>query len=260
MAEQLLDPIPLSVLALATFLVVMISLDLGFRLGRWRRDRSGEEHDTTLAGVVGATLGLVAFLLAFTFGMAASRFEDRRQVLLEEVNALRTAYLRADLIEEPYRSATHRILREYVDLRLQEANARTLTSDMKRPESLHRELWNEVVQFTASSQLSGEIQGSFVASIGLVIDAYTKRTEMARHRIPTTIWLALYLITIVAMANVGYQSGVSALRRSPAIPALAVSFCVVLALIADLDRPLQGLLRISQRAMTDLQQEIAPNR
>jgi hypothetical protein len=83
---------------------------------------------------------------------------------------------------------------------------------------------------------------------------------MARHRIPTTIWLALYLITIVAMANVGYQSGVSALRRSPAIPALAVSFCVVLALIADLDRPLQGLLRISQRAMTDLQQEIAPNR
>jgi hypothetical protein len=91
----------------------------------------------------------------------------------------------------------------------------------------------------------------FVESIDGVI-----RLDLARHRIPVTIWLALYVMTIAAMASVGYQSGVSGPRRSPAILALALTFCVAIALIADLDRPLQGLLTVSQQAMIDLQQKM----
>jgi hypothetical protein len=253
---HLLDPVPLIVLALGTLVLVLLSLELGFRFGCWRRSRFGTEHDGTLGGVVGATLGLLAFLLAFTFGMAAGRFEDRRQVLLDEVNALDVSFLRADLIEEPQRSATRKLLQEYVSVRLEDAHGDNLASDLRRPEELHDELWNQVVAMNASGP-SSEMKALFVAAINRVIETHTKRTQMARHRIPSTIWLALYLITIVAMAKVGYQSGVSGPRRSAAMPALALTFTFVIALIADLDRPLQGLLKVSQQAMIDLQQKMA---
>lgn len=258
MPISLVNSIPLSVLAIGTLLLVLVSLELGFRIGQWRRERSGTEHDSTLGGVVGATLGLVAFLLAFTFGMAASRFEDRRQVLLEEVNALDAAYLRADLIDEPYRSAVHGLLKEYVALRLDEARSDKLADDIKRPEQLQEELWDQVVAVSNAGP-STETKALFVASINLVIEAQAKRTDMARHPIPSTIWLALYLITVVAMAKVGYQSGVSGPRRSAAMPSLSLTFTLVFVLIADLDRPLQGLLKVSQQAMTDLQRKMADN-
>ena len=92
MPEHMLDPIPLSVLALATVVVVFAALELGFRAGQWRRDRTSAEHDGTLSGVVAATLGLLA-LLAFSFDMAAKRFEERQRVLLEEVNSIDDAFL-----------------------------------------------------------------------------------------------------------------------------------------------------------------------
>lgn len=256
MPLNLFDSIPLPIVAIGTLLLVLISLEVGFRVGRWRRERSGTEHDTTLGGVVGATLGLVAFLLAFTFGMAASRFEDRRQVLLEEVNALDGAYLRSDFIEEPFRSGVQRVLREYVALSLELARTDHLAADIKRPEHLQEELWKEVVAMNQAAP-SSATKALFVESVNNVVEAQTRRTDMARHPIPSTIWLALYLITVVAMAKVGYQSGVSGPRRSAAMPTLALTFTLVFVLIADLDRPLRGLLRVSQQAMVDLQDKMA---
>jgi hypothetical protein len=256
MPEHLLDSIPLTVLLLATIVVVFVALELGFRAGQWRRDRTGAEHDATLGGVVAATVGLLAFLLAFTFDMAAKRFEERQQVLIEEVDALDTAYLRADLMEEPHRSAMRGLLKKYVGLRLTEAQNRSLTSDIDHPEAMQREMWTHVTAL-GRAEPSSEMKALFVESINEVIKTYTMRLNIARHRIPSTIWLALYLMTIAAMASVGYQSGVSGPRRSPSVVALALTFCVAIALIADLDRPLQGLLKVSQRAMSDLQQEEA---
>ena len=256
MPEHLLDPVPLAVLALATVAVVFIALELGFRAGQWRRGRTGAEHDGTLGGVVAATLGLLAFLLAFTFDMAAKRFEERQNVLLEEVNAVEDAFLRADLMEEPHRSAVRDILRKYVDVRIDEARNHKLTQDIARPEEMQKEMWNHAAVL-GRAEPSSEMKALFVQSINGVLETYTKRLDLARHRIPVTIWLALYLMTVAAMASVGYQSGVSGPRRSLAILALALTFCIAIALIADLDRPLQGLLRVSQQAMVDLQQKMA---
>jgi hypothetical protein len=255
MPAHLLDPVPLSVLALITVVLVFVALELGFRAGQWRRDRSGAEHDVTLGGVVAATLGLLAFLLAFTFDMAAKRFEERQKVLLEEVNSLDDAFLRADLMEEPHRSAIRDTLQKYVAVRIEEAKTRKLTQDIERPEEMQREMWNHAAAL-GRAEPSSEMKGLFVESINGVIETYTKRLDLARHRIPVTIWLALYLMTVAAMASVGYQSGVSGPRRSPSILALALTFCVAIALIADLDRPLQGLLTVSQQAMVDLQHKM----
>jgi hypothetical protein len=256
MPTHLFDSVPLVILVLGTVLVVFIALELGFRAGQWRQNRSGTEHDGTLGGVVAATLGLLAFLLAFTFDMAAKRFEGRQHALLEEVNALDSAYLRADLQDEPHRSAVRDLLRKYVALRIDEARTRELAQAVERPEQMQKELWNHAAEL-GRAEPSSEMKALFVDSVNGVVETYNERLDLARHNIPTTIWLALYLMTIAAMASVGYQSGVSGPRRSPSILALALTFCLVIALIADLDRPLQGLLTVSQQPMVDLQQKMA---
>src|SRR5215470_13338872 len=95
-----LDALPLWALFISILVVVLLSVECGYRLGKYRRGRHEEEKEAPLGTMVAATLGLLAFILAFTFGLAAARFDARRQVLLDEVNAIGTTYLRAGMLPE----------------------------------------------------------------------------------------------------------------------------------------------------------------
>ena len=108
---RLLDRTPLWVLFLITSAVVVLSVEAGYRLGRLRRRRLEDpEKESSVGVMVSATLGLLAFTLAFTFGLAAGRFDARRQVIVEEANAVGTSYLRAAFLPEPQQSTTRRLL------------------------------------------------------------------------------------------------------------------------------------------------------
>jgi hypothetical protein len=74
-----------------------------------------------------------------------------------------------------------------------------------------------------------------------------------RNRIPTTIWVGLIALATLSMASVGYQAGLSATQRSPAMLVLVAAFASVMLLIADLNRPQEGFLTVSQQAIHDLQ-------
>src|ERR1700720_1526300 len=100
----LMDYLPLWGLFAASVFVVGLSIECGHRLGHYRRRSSEEEKEAPVGAIVGATLGLLAFILAFTFGLAASRFDARRQIVVEEANAIGTTYLRAGLLAEDGRS------------------------------------------------------------------------------------------------------------------------------------------------------------
>ena len=112
------DGLPLAALYIITAVVVLVSAEVGWRLGNYRRQLPHHEKDAPVGAIVGATLGLLAFLLAFTFGMAASRYDTRRQLVLQEANAIGTTYLRADMLPEPQRSEIRNLLREYAALRV----------------------------------------------------------------------------------------------------------------------------------------------
>jgi hypothetical protein len=99
-----LDVVPLWALFGALCVVLWASLEGGYRLGRWRRSRTADEKEAPVGAMVGAILGLLALALASTFGLAANRFEARRQALLEEANAVGTTYLRTGLFPEPQRA------------------------------------------------------------------------------------------------------------------------------------------------------------
>jgi uncharacterized RDD family membrane protein YckC len=95
-----LDVLPLWALFIVILLVVLLSVECGYRLGKYRRRQREQEKEAPVGTIVGATLGLLAFILAFTFELAASRFDTRRQVLLDEGNAIGTTYLRAGMLPE----------------------------------------------------------------------------------------------------------------------------------------------------------------
>src|SRR4030095_4110003 len=138
-----LDPFPLWTILPLTVVLALLSVELGYRLARYRLQRSQGDPESPLGGTVGATLGLLAFMLAFTFGLAGSRFEDRRQILLSEANAIGTTYLRAAMLPEPMRTEAQNLLREYVDLRLEAVQQPgKLQQAIARSEELHNQLWS----------------------------------------------------------------------------------------------------------------------
>jgi hypothetical protein len=101
MMPQTIDQIPLWAVFLITTLILFAAVEIGFHLGKWRKRRSKDEEKGQTGALMGAALGMLAFLLAFTFGMAGSIHNARKSVLLEEVNAIGTAYLRAQILPEP---------------------------------------------------------------------------------------------------------------------------------------------------------------
>src|SRR5499425_452006 len=136
----LFDAFPLWGLFVAILLVVLLSVESGYRLGKYRHSRSKQEKEAPVGAMVGATLGLLAFVLAFTFGLAASRFDTRRQVLLDEANAIGTTYLRAGMLPER-REDIRTLLRDYVDVRLAAVRSGILTEGIRRSEHLQEQLW-----------------------------------------------------------------------------------------------------------------------
>jgi hypothetical protein len=255
-----LDVVPLWAFLAATLLGILLAVETGYRLGISRRARADHEKETPVAGMVAAELGLFAFLLAFTFGLAATRFEARRQILLDETNAVGTAYLRAALLPEPHRTEVRRLLREYVDVRLAAVVQGTLQVGLRRSTELHDRLWAEVVAAAAQDPHSIPT-GLFIQAVNDVIDIHAKRVMLGvRNRIPVSVWLVLFSVAALSFGAMGYHGGLTGTRRSPAAVAVAVTFAVVIGLIADLDRSQQGMLRVSQLPMTELRRSMtAPN-
>ena len=253
-ASGIIDFLPLWALGIITVVIVLLSVELGWRLGHFNRQRAEKEKEAPIGAVVGASLGLLAFLLAFTFGMAGTRYDTRRGVVLQESNAIGTTYLRADFLPEPQRTETQNLLREYAALRVQGASTIMSPEGMAQTAALHDRLW--AIATAVDKKADPVMVGLFVQSLNETIDLDEVRVTALRNQIPDIIWYSLYLITMLTMAEIGYQFGLSGIRSWFVTILLTLVFTAVILLIADLDRPQQGLLQVSQQALKDLLSKI----
>jgi hypothetical protein len=247
-----LDALPLWAIFLATIATIALANECGYWLGQARSRQKDRESESPVGGMVGAELGLLAFLLAFTFGIAASRFDIRRQVVLDEANAIGTAYLRAAMLPEPHPAEVRRLLREYADVRIAARRGASLEDAIRRSEDLHGRLWAEAVGAAQKDPRSIPV-GLFIQALNEVIDLHAKRlTASVRSRIPTAIWVVLYGVAILAFITMGYHVGLIRTSRSPGIVVVALTFAAVMWLVVDLDRPGEGWLTVNQQAMIDV--------
>jgi hypothetical protein len=236
--------------------LVFLCLEIGILRGR-KRLRSGKGKLEVSGAMVGAVMGLLSFLLAFTFNAAAARAEARKALVVKEANAIEQAWLRAGFLEEPSRAAMRGFLLDYVDVRVKAAlGEMDLSRALGETAALHVKMW--ALAEEAGRREPGSIAtGLLVQSLNEVIDLHLERITMGiRNRVPPTIWATLYLLLIAAMIMLGAQIGQSEARHFDLEVAIAITFSTVLFLISDLDRPQEGLLRVSQEALVELQTKL----
>ena len=117
MSKELFDSLSIFSIFIGTAVFILISFEVGYQISKYAQSHYKGKIGTSQGPMVGGILAMLAFVLAFTFSMAASRFDDRKVTVLNEANAINSAYLRADLIAQPHRTEVKRLLREYVDIR-----------------------------------------------------------------------------------------------------------------------------------------------
>jgi hypothetical protein len=252
--------LPIWVMYLLTVSVIFIAFEGGFHLGRYWCRRSSKEKDSLTGAMVGAILGLLAFMLSFSFGVAASHFDSRRHLVLDEANAIRTAYTMTDLLSETSRVESKKLLHEYVDLRVTEVNSRDkLNAILLRSNKIQDQLW--------AIAMAGEAKNTGASSSWLYVQSLTEMNNIQAKRIAiglhtgiqTTIWIVLFGLAIFGIAAMGYNAGLVGIRGFFSYQVLILAFALVMMLIYDLDRPHQGLFKVSQGAMVELHTRLSEN-
>lgn len=256
------DALPIWGIFLGTIVVVTISIDCGHRLGRAAHKRSEGEKESPVSGVAGAAVGLLAFLLAFTFSIVSDRHDHRKELVREEANALRTTYHRADFLPESDRAEARELLREYLDDRIDFSQSQALSQTrvgevLFAASRIQSRLWDMAVE-NARKDMNSDVAALYIESLNQVTDVHALRVAIGiQMRVPGGIWLALYGLTILSMMIVGYHSGIAGSNRSLTSLILAIAFALVIAMIATLDRP-GGFIKVTQQPLIDLRNAITP--
>jgi hypothetical protein len=241
------------VLVVLLFVVTLGATTLGHVVGRSLRDRS-EGLREPFGALQGAMLGFMGLVLAFGLSLAVGRYEARRAAVVDESNAIGTAYLRAQTLPEPARTRSLDLLRHYTDTSIRITNTVPSSTAQARAirdsDRTERALWRQ-----AGDALAAEPQGSavrlYVESLNTSFDAQSTRVYGLRNRVPTAV-LALEII------GAAIALGLLALHLSTMgrgwLTVLAASVLVTATLLItfDLDRPERGLIQISSAPLTDL--------
>lgn len=248
-----------------TILLVVASIEGGYRLGLVAHRRSRQEKESPISAIEGSVLALLAFILAFTFGIASNRFDARRELVRAEANAIRTVWHQSDFLRDPERGETKTLLREYVYARasaFQSADEERLERVIDEAERIQGRVWNLAVAH-ASQDMSSDIAALYIQSLNEMFAVHASRVAVGlQSRIPPGIWLTLGVLTCLGMGMVGYQAGIVASKRTLAMPILAVAFASVIVLIGSLDHPVGGftITKVSQQPMIDLLLDIDSKR
>jgi hypothetical protein len=239
------------------FALMMAATEAGFRLGRRSEANLPENTKSQISTVEAALLGVLALLLGFTMSMAVSRFETRKQLVLEEADAIGTSCLRAQLVPAPAGPEILGLLRQYINLRVQYG---TVGNDLSRLQQLNAqatqlqtEIWNRANAY-AQQNPNPVTVGLLLQSLNQMFDVGEGRWMAFQNHVPDSVIYVNAAVGLLATMLVGYSFGVSGRRNIFSMCVLAVSITLVLAVIIDLDRPRSGFIRGSQQPMVDLLQ------
>ena len=245
---------------LTIFLAGLAIIVVGSEIGRQLGVRAVGRGRNSLPTLEGAIFGILALIIGFTFAMALSRFDARRDAVVSEANAIGTTALRARLLPEPYRPAVLKLLQQYVKIRLditqRSASRMELAAAIDRSNALQEALWQQAMAVAAKD--NGLVPtGLFIQALNDMIDNQERRLTALRNRVPNIVMLALFGMAVIASAFAGYASGLE-VRRTRLPIYIAGSLIVgVILLILDLDRPNTGFIEVSQQPIIDTAASIA---
>jgi hypothetical protein len=258
MPSQPLASLPIALVFAIVVAVSLLAYEAGFRFGREREAGAPADSEGASGLVAGSLLALFAFLLAFTMGMAADRFQARRDLVLQEANSIETTYLRAGFLPEPERTQVRNLLREYVPLRIAVEGIDQLRANDEHSGEVQDRIWT-LTEAVAARAPESEVLGTYIVSLNEMIDVENARLVVGVYgRLPDSVIGVLLIGGALSIFVLGYHAGIGR-RRSPTSTVLFILvLSVVVTLIVDLDWPRGGFISVSQDALINLQAELGP--
>lgn len=251
-------------IALTLFVSMALIMEAGFRMGRWHQRRTAEVIGEHSSAIQGAMLGILALLLGFTFSLALNRYDERSQAVVNEANAIGTAWLRTELVPEPFRPQLREQMRSYINLRVDAAQL-DLTRTGEREELLQRtdelidQLWSQAAA-AAAEEPNPVTTGLFLQALNDMIDAFGSRDAALARHVPEMVLFLLYATFLMTGSVMGFTAGLGGQRTSFATYIMTGLIVVLVFIIIDLDRPRRGLIEINQQSLISLQAKINPQR
>lgn len=251
MITSFIYSLPLAVLFLACAAVFCLALFAGYAAGK---KLTAPYNEGLFQLIPTSLLGLLALLLGFTFSMAVNRFDNRKTAVLQEANAIGTAWLRAGLLQrDDDIKHARRVLRSYLENRIQfptwvEA-ADVVTRFNERNFELQNELWHIVEEARRTDR--SPLTASFATSLNEVFDRGSDRWFHRGDHVPTITYIVISLIASASLFSLGLLYGHRRLHRRAPI-ALALLLSLVLILVNDLDRPSRGFAQVDVSILNEL--------
>lgn len=261
MLDTLITPILRSdwAILLSVGAILLLATEFGYRIARLHSPERRSLHREQSGVLQGALLGLLGLLLGFTFAMAVGRYETRKQLVLDETNAIGTAWLRAGLLSAASRDALRSLLADYVAARIEGAavmvDSAAFAEQTARSERDQAAMWQTIVIETKTHDTPAT--ALFTSALNDLIDLDAKRQAASRNHVPLTVWVLLLLVSSTVCWTTGYSSGLrEAGRHGLPMIILPLLFAVVITIVADLDNPRRGLIKVSQQGMLELEKTL----
>ena len=237
-----------------TLVFVLLAFEAGRLLGRLNTRRNDENEGQT-STIVGAMLGLIAFLLSLTFAFVADRYEDRKSLVREEANAIGTAFLRSAFLPEAQQAEAAGLFRKYVDLTLEaarEGDPDLIRQMVAESVPIQESLWRMAVA-EGRRDLNSDVAALYIEALNEMFDVRATRIAVALEALmPIGVWLVLYAVILLGSIGVGYHGTLTGSSRSWTLPLLAVSFAMVVGLISALERLDSRLVQVPQGPLVSL--------
>jgi hypothetical protein len=240
--------IGLNVVIFAALLAALIvCLEAGRRAGRQAFGRDDHARPAGLSTVEGVTFGLLGLLLALTFSGAAGRLDTRRQQIVDEANAIGTAWLRLDVLSAAAQPSLREAFRRYTDSRV--AVYRTFSTsgleavrpEVARSSSLQQEIWTHAV---AACREVPSATVVVLPAINAMFDIAATRVAATQMHPPTIVYVVLALISLVCGFLAGYEMGATEVPSRTHMFVLALILSFTFYVILDFEYPRLGLIRI----------------
>jgi hypothetical protein len=192
-------------------------------------------------------LGLLALLMAFTFGMSNSRYDDRKNNLIDEANCIGTAILRADIYPDSLKMEFQKDFKSYLDSRrdfytLDDDEAK-INASLKKSAEMSDKLWNRA-SFYAKDKDYFIQSNMMLPALNDMFDSAFKSNVVFNSKVPETIVYLLLIFSVVISLYIGYKSGLEKKLERNFILGFSFLICVVIFITLDLDRSRRGLIKI----------------
>lgn len=230
------------------FLGMLLVAFVAYRLGRRRSAEAGAatEGSGALTGAIFALLGL---LIAFTFNGAFSRLDARRQLIVQEANAIGTAYLRLDLLPADAQPGLREIFREYLSSRVELYGVMTdipaATREVTRAMALQDEIWDQAVAASGGAEHQAA-RMLLIPALNEMIDIVTTRSIAIQTHPPAIIWVTLSVLALASAGIAGYSASAVEHPRYFYMIAFAAITVFTLYVILDVEYPRYGFVRLDQ--------------